>query len=306
MWELLGFIIGAVLGSFIKVLADRSLIPIKSGQTNSLFWGRSYCPHCKKTLQWYDLFPIFSYFFLGGRCRYCRKRIGKGYFVIEIATGLLVAFLFSQSFQNFNFQFSIFNFQLFIFLLDLIFKLFIISTLIALFLTDFKKMLIPDRISIPAIWIAATFVTVTFIIKVIYLYYFLSQSVIGRLLLPPHSDYFWRHVLITAESLFGSIIMGFLVGIFFLSLIIITKGKGMGGGDVKLGAFIGVALGFPGAILALVLAFLSGAIFSVSLIVLGKKHFGQTIAFGPFLVLGSLVTLFWGDQILNWYLKLQF
>ena len=80
----------------------------------------------------------------------------------------------------------------------------------------------------------------------------------------------------------------------------------MGGGDVKLGAFIGVALGFPGAILALVLAFLSGAIFSVSLIVLGKKHFGQTIAFGPFLVLGSLVTLFWGDQILNWYLKLQF
>ncbi|KKR41421.1 MAG: Type 4 prepilin-like protein leader peptide-processing enzyme [Candidatus Daviesbacteria bacterium GW2011_GWC2_40_12] len=78
----------------------------------------------------------------------------------------------------------------------------------------------------------------------------------------------------------------------------------MGGGDVKLGAFMGIILGFPQALLALMLAFFTGAIFSLFLIILGKKSFGQSIPFGPFLVLGSLTALFWGDQILDWYLHL--
>ena len=78
----------------------------------------------------------------------------------------------------------------------------------------------------------------------------------------------------------------------------------MGGGDVKLGVFMGVMLGFPQAFFALVLSFLTGALFSVGLIVSGRKHFGQTIPFGPFLVLGSLIILFWGRQIVDWYLYL--
>jgi len=47
-----------------------------------------------------------------------------------------------------------------------------------------------------------------------------------------------------------------------------------------------------------------GAVFSIGLLITGKKHFGQSIPFGPFLVLGSLVSLFWGNQIIDWYLKL--
>jgi len=78
----------------------------------------------------------------------------------------------------------------------------------------------------------------------------------------------------------------------------------MGGGDVKLGAFMGLVLGFPQAIFAVVLSFLIGAIFAVALIISGKKHFGQTIPFGPFLVLGSLIMLFWGNQIVDWYLHI--
>ena len=70
------------------------------------------------------------------------------------------------------------------------------------------------------------------------------------------------------------------------------------------GAFIGLMLGFPQALVALILSFLTGAIFSIILIIFGKKHFGQTIAFGPFLVLGSIITLFWGSQIIDWYLKM--
>ncbi len=98
--------------------------------------------------------------------------------------------------------------------------------------------------------------------------------------------------------------MAVIIGGFFWGLIIITRGKGMGGGDVKLGAFMGLMLGFPQSLIALILSFLTGAIFSMILIIFGKKHFGQTIPFGPFLVIGSLVALFWGNQIIDWYLHL--
>lgn len=91
-----------------------------------------------------------------------------------------------------------------------------------------------------------------------------------------------------------------------MALIVVTGGKGMGGGDVKLGAFMGLALGFPGSLVALAIAFLSGAIVSLILIISGKKHFGQVIPFGPFLVLGSLIALFWGDWLTLWYLTINF
>ena len=99
--------------------------------------------------------------------------------------------------------------------------------------------------------------------------------------------------------------MGLLIGGFFMALIIITKGKGMGGGDVKLGAFMGLGLGFPNAPIATMLAFLLGAVVAIVLMVTGKKRFGQSIPFGPFLVLGSLMALFWGSHISNWYLHLS-
>lgn len=193
-----------------------------------------------------------------------------------------------------------------ILLLELFSKIFFIVILAVLFLTDLKKMLIPDRIVKPAIVIALIFLVVITVFKVSYLYYFLSQNIVGKLLLPPYSDYFQRHAIQAAEPLFFGILMGILIGGFFLSLIILTRGKGMGGGDVKLGAFMGLVLGFPQALFALVLAFLTGAIFSIGLILLGKKHFGQTIPFGPFLVLGSLIMLYWGNQVVDWYFKLGF
>lgn len=251
-----GFILGAVLGSFVKVLADRSI-------RNKSFWGRSYCPACKHKLAWYDLFPIVSYFTLGGKCRYCKDKIGIEYLVIEVVMGFLIGFLFWDKFS-----------------LDLPFKTFFISTLAVLFITDLKKMFIPDRITFPAI-------AITFI-------YIASISLY---------NYFQRHALITAYPLFGSILMAVLIGGFFMLLIIVTRGKGMGGGDVKLGALIGLALGFPNALIALMVSFISGAVLSLGLILLKRKHFGQSIPFGPFLVFGSLVALFWGNQILEWYLK---
>jgi leader peptidase (prepilin peptidase)/N-methyltransferase len=80
----------------------------------------------------------------------------------------------------------------------------------------------------------------------------------------------------------------------------------MGGGDLKLAFFLGLFLGFPDIVFALYLAFLTGALYSIILIIWKKKRFlKDTIAFGPFLVLGSLSTLFFGNLI-KYYLLIYF
>ena len=77
---------------------------------------------------------------------------------------------------------------------------------------------------------------------------------------------------------------------FFLFLVLITRGRGMGTGDVTLAAFLGLWLGWPKILLAVWLAFLIGAIWGIGLILLGRKKFGQTIPFGPFLIAASIIT----------------
>ncbi len=291
-----GFILGATLGSFIKALADRSL-------TNKTFFGRSSCPKCKHLLNWFDLIPILSYILLHGRCRYCNKKISLEYPSVEIISASLIAFLFWFSSSKFGAAEDIF--QQIIFFGDLFFKTFFISVLIAITITDLKKTLIPDRIMYPSIIISFVFLIIFTIYKIGYLYFYLSQNQIGKYLLPPHSDYFLRHAIMTAEPFLGSIASALLIGGFFLALIIITKGKGMGGGDVKLGAFMGLSLGFPNSLVAVMFAFITGALVSIVLIILKKKYFGQSIPFGPFLVVGSLIALFWGNKIVDWYLNLS-
>lgn len=292
---LIGFILGTTLGSFALALADRSL-------SNKSFWGRSYCTHCKKTLRWYDLFPVISYISLKGRCRFCNKGLKAGYLLVEVITGILVAFLFWQYFGLY--KILTFNPQFIFTILELLLKVFFITALVSLFITDLKQMLIPNRIIIPCLYIGFFYSLLLTVCKIAFLYYGLYQTTIGKFLLPPYTDYFQRHALLISQPLFESLIMGAIIGGFFMLLIIITKGRGMGGGDVKLGAFMGLMLGFPQSLIAIMLAFLSGAIFSIFLIIFGKKHFGQVIPFGPFLVLGSLISIFWGNWILNWYLHI--
>lgn len=296
LFTLLGIILGTVLGSFIKALADRSL-------SKRSFGGRSVCVRCKRILKWYDLIPLVSYTLLKGRCRYCDTKIGIEYLLVEAASGVLIGTLFYLSLPDFPGLAG--SYRLVVFTLDLLFKIFIVTVLSIITLTDLKKTLIPDRVMLPAILIGFVYLLASSIYKVYYLYYFLSQNPIGRFLLPPHSDYFLRHALTTAQPLTEGVTMGFVLGLFFFSLIVITKGRGMGGGDFKLGIFIGLALGFPGAVLALLLAFLSGSLVGIALLLAGRKKLGQTIPFGPFLSLGSITAVFWGEKILNWYLGLK-
>jgi leader peptidase (prepilin peptidase)/N-methyltransferase len=84
---------------------------------------------------------------------------------------------------------------------------------------------------------------------------------------------------------------------FFWLLLWLTKGKGMGWGDVKLGGVMGLILGWQGLIIAIYLAFLTGAMVGGIMILSRKKRFGEQIPFGPFLVIGTLVALFWKEPI---------
>lgn len=88
---------------------------------------------------------------------------------------------------------------------------------------------------------------------------------------------------------------------FFLLLFLVTRGRGLGLGDVKLAFLLGLLLGFPSIIVALYGAFLTGAIVGVILIVRGQKKLQSKIAFGPFLIIGYCIALVWSDQIIYWW-----
>ena len=76
----------------------------------------------------------------------------------------------------------------------------------------------------------------------------------------------------------------------------------MGMGDVKFVILLGLITGWPESLLGLLIAFISGALVGVMLVFSRSKNIKEAIPFGPFLSLGALVALFWGEQILDWYL----
>ncbi len=289
----LGFILGTVIGSFIDCLAQRSL-------TNKSFWGRSYCDRCKKTLAWYDLFPVFSYLFLQGQCRYCHKKFPPESLIVEVLMGLLVSIIFTSLPINFL---ALPQPTQILLGLTTVFKVFVVSVFFIVLITDIKKGIIPNRITYPAVVIAFFYFVVSLALNSFFLFKSLSESALGKYLLPPHSDYFYRHIFITASPFISGILSALGVGLFFLILILVTRGRGMGVGDLKLGIFIGLVLGFPNSLIALLLAFLLGSLVGILLITIRKKHFGQTIPFGPFLSIGAIIALFYGDQILSWYVN---
>jgi len=90
---------------------------------------------------------------------------------------------------------------------------------------------------------------------------------------------------------------------FFLAIVLASRGRWMGVGDIKLGFLMGLLLGFPNILVSLFLAFMMGAIIGIGLIVFGKKTLKSEVPFGPFLVGGTFIALFWGEQLINWYLS---
>jgi len=115
---------------------------------------------------------------------------------------------------------------------------------------------------------------------------------------------FYNFFFLDINIFIQNVVAAFLSALFFLIIVVVTRGKGMGEGDIIIGFLIGMVLGIPSASLAIFSAFLLGSVISLILIAVRKKRFGQTIPFAPFLVAGFLLSLFWGEAILKWYLMI--
>ena len=106
------------------------------------------------------------------------------------------------------------------------------------------------------------------------------------------------------SAFFNKLLAGILGVLFFLIIVLISQGKWMGMGDVKIGVLMGLLLGLPQLFTALFLAFLIGGVVSIILLALKKKALKSEIPLGPFLTGATFITLLWGDILLNWYLNL--
>ena len=99
--------------------------------------------------------------------------------------------------------------------------------------------------------------------------------------------------------------LGGAIGFAIFLLIVIASRGGMGWGDVKLAALVGLATGFPLVFLAVIMAAILGGTVAVALLIARKRKRRQTIPFGPFLAVAAMVTMLWGSNILSWYLGLM-
>lgn len=232
------FIIGLVVGSFLNVLIDR--LPKEKS-----IMGRSYCDNCKKQLKAIDLIPIFSFLMLKGKCRFCKKKINLRNLIVE----LLTAVLFVLSFIYLPGQVITIK----------ALQLALISTLIVIFFSDLKYMIIPDQALIFA--------------GIIGLLMFLLQG----------SGY---------QVIFHRLIEGLLTALPIFLVYELSRHKAMGFGDVKLSFVIGFVFGLQKGLTALYFAFILGALIGLVLILMKKKKFKSKVAFGPYIVLGTFLILF--------------
>lgn len=108
------------------------------------------------------------------------------------------------------------------------------------------------------------------------------------------------------QTIYSGLLAGLVFAGFFALIFFISRGRWLGFGDVKLVALLGLWLGWPVIIPAMFFGFAFGAIIGIVLIFLGKKGMKSQVPFGPFLISGALVGLFFGNLIINWYLGLLY
>lgn len=288
LYYFLTFAAGSFFGSFLNLVSDR----VVNGEP--ILFGRSHCDHCKKDLKPRNLIPILSFIFQKGKCSFCGKKLSMYYPLSEVLTGLMfiLSAYYTNVFQSSD-PFAAIGF---------IFFVIVFSFYVTIVLTDMKYCLIPDKIVYAAIAFTALFIVGSRIYNLQSLYQRLSNDAFGVYLIKAG---YWNLQAVNALKQLGVLFFSsFAISLFFLFLVVVTKGRGMGEGDIKLGFLIGLLNGFPLNVVAVFLGFIFGALYSVVLIFLRKKTVKDTIAFGPFLILGSMVSLFFGGELLNWYLNL--
>jgi leader peptidase (prepilin peptidase)/N-methyltransferase len=265
------FAFGLAIGSFLNVVATRY-----DGEHflfgTKLIGGRSHCTHCKKTLRWFELVPLLSFLIQGGRCRRCKARLSVQYPIVELISGIVfvsVPFALGVGAPMGVATVAVTP------IIAAALWIAILEALLVMSLVDVRLGIIPDEINI-----------------------FLGVAGIALAIFSAGSAGGQEGVVL------AKIIGAAVAGVFFTLLIAVTRGKGMGVGDLKLAIPLGLIFGWPDIVLVLMLSFVIGAIAGLFAIARGKNTIKGTLPFGPFLALGGAIVFFWGSQIFNWYFSL--
>ena len=255
LWLALFFFVGAAVGSFINVIADR--LPA----SKSIISPPSHCSECQYKIPATENIPIFSYLWLRGRCHNCGAIIPRRLFWVELGTASLFAFLYWH--YGLSWELALVTFYCCLF--------------IVLLLIDLEHNILPNKIVYPGMIIA------------------LVMAALGSIFGFEPSDIAIRgfRLWIADAAIGGCIGFGPL-----LVIALISRG-GMGWGDVKLAGLIGLVTGFPLVLIAMFLAIVSGGLIAGILLLLKLKSRKDAIPFGPFLSLAAMITLLWGNNLLN-------
>lgn len=219
--------------------------------------GRSMCPSCRATIRWYDNIPLVSYALLGGKCRSCRVSIPVRYPVVEATTGVLFALLGAAFFSAGRVETWV----------ETVFLLGVTGILLLIFFSDLETMEIPNIF----LWIGIGW-TLPFLL------------ILDTIRFQPG-------ISVWSLSLHSGIVAG-LVGFLPLFLLAaLSRETWMGMGDGFLAFFLGLVVGWPAIVPALVMAFGLGAGFGLVLIALKQKGMQSQIPLGPFLIAGAFLAL---------------
>lgn len=237
---------GLVIGSFLNVLIYR--IPKKENFVST----RSHCMNCDYQLRWYDLVPLFSYLFLGGKCRKCKTKISPQYPMIEALNMILWILVFICCGISFH----------------SIFCCIAVSMLIVLSVIDFRTFEIPFGLNVV---IAICGVADT---------------------------------IVDHEHWLDHVIGFFAVSLVLYLIVVISKGAAMGGGDVKLMAAAGLLIGWQKSVLALIIGCIVGSVIHIIRMKVSKAE--SVLAMGPYLSIGILIAILWGQKLIDLYVNLMF
>ncbi len=258
--------LGAIIGRFLNVVIHR--VP----REESIAFPASHCPSCGTAIRPYDNIPVVSWAVLRGRCRSCRAPISARYPAVELLTGVLFALVYLLHSGL---------------TLSLPFDLAFVAAVVALVFIDAEHMILPNVITYPGFALA---LVARAVVPNLY-----GVASFGDGQLPA-----W--LLSLAGALLGAAVgAGFLWAVGWLW----ERARGveaMGLGDVKMMLMVGAYLGWPLTLLTIFVGVLTGSVAGVAAMARrGERDMQMLLPFGIFLGLGSLVSLLFGTQLIDWY-----
>ncbi|MGC9611241.1 MAG: prepilin peptidase [Minisyncoccia bacterium] len=288
------FVFGLIIGSFLNVLVFRYNPAGKLFDADRLS-GRSRCPYCNRELNASELVPLWSFFIQKGRCRECKHKLSFQYPILEFLSGAIFAGVpfFIAKFYGLGISyFANFRLDFFYYALAFLWTLSFLTWLV-IAIIDLREYVVPNELNV----LLAVLGIMIGAILVIYAGKFspFRESFLGqyRLIFSP----------------FGNLILNRLLGMFaggafFGLLIFLSRGRGMGMGDVKLAAASGLLLGWPDIALAAIIAFILGGFIGGIFLVLDKKTMKDRLPFAPFFVAGIFIMILFGHALIGGYFSL--